>query len=140
MNAIASRPAASSSVARKIAKRKSMPSAHAPARCQLSAGGPASDVGRPQELLDLSRVDPNPLNPRDDIDDDDAELLTLVASLKSSRLLHPVHVEESSVPGRYVLLAGERRWRAAQLAGWKTIPAFVCIGMRQADKIRLMVF
>ncbi len=73
----------------------------------------------------IDLIDPNPHQPRRDFDA--AELKSLAASLTEHRLLQPILVRR--VDDRYQLVSGERRWRAAQLAGWDKIPATV----READ-------
>ena len=74
-------------------------------------------------LLDIAvdAVAPNPSQPRQHFDPD--ALAELVHSLKTIGLLQPVVVRPSD--NGYELIAGERRWRAAQEAGWTTIPALV---------------
>ncbi len=74
-------------------------------------------------LLDIAvdAVAPNPSQPRQHFDPD--ALAELVHSLKTIGLLQPVVVRPSG--NGYELIAGERRWRAAQEAGWTTIPALV---------------
>lgn len=86
----------------------------------------ASDEGTPatEELrhLAVELVAPNPRQPRRHFDE--AALQALAGSLAERGVLQPVLVRP--VPGgRYELVAGERRWRAAQLAGLETIPALV---------------
>ena len=67
-------------------------------------------------------ISPNPHQPRRSFDEE--ALVTLAASLRDRGILQPVLV--SPVPGgAYELIAGERRWRAAQLAGLDTVPAMV---------------
>ena len=72
--------------------------------------------------LPLTAITPNPVNPR--VVFDAEELSELVESIKEVGLLQPVVVRP--VGGeRYELIMGERRWRAAQEAGFATIPAIV---------------
>jgi ParB family chromosome partitioning protein len=67
---------------------------------------------------------PNPRQPRRNFDD--AALASLASSLESRGVLQPVLVRPSpDGDGRFELIAGERRWRAAQLAGLETVPAIV---------------
>src|ERR1700722_6349450 len=67
---------------------------------------------------------PNPRQPRRHFDD--AALAALASSLESRGVLQPVLVRPSpDSDGRFELIAGERRWRAAQLAGLESIPALV---------------
>jgi ParB family chromosome partitioning protein len=67
---------------------------------------------------------PNPRQPRRNFDE--AALASLATSLESRGVLQPVLVRPSPEgDGRFELIAGERRWRAAQLAGLETVPAIV---------------
>jgi ParB family chromosome partitioning protein len=67
-------------------------------------------------------ITPNPRQPRHHFDD--AALAALAASMQSRGMLQPVLVRPLD-DARFELIAGERRWRAAQLAGFETIPALV---------------
>ncbi|HJR34001.1 MAG TPA: ParB/RepB/Spo0J family partition protein [Gemmatimonadales bacterium] len=71
--------------------------------------------------LPLSSVKPNPYQPRTRIDQ--TELTDLAKSMEASGLLQPVIVRPRD--GGFELIAGERRWRAAQQLGWPRIPAVV---------------
>jgi ParB family chromosome partitioning protein len=71
--------------------------------------------------LPISSVIVNPHQPRRTMNE--ASLAELAASLKGTGLIQPVVVRK--VGGQYQLIAGERRWRAAQLAGFPTIPVIV---------------
>lgn len=117
-------------------KRK-MPSAHALTRNQTEEL--PGELGSPPILIEVDRLEPHPDNPRDDFGNDDAELLELAESLKDVKLINPISVEAIDFDAeRYRIIAGERRWRAAKLAGWKTIPANVC-RMDRAAAVRLMI-
>jgi ParB family chromosome partitioning protein len=70
----------------------------------------------------LDEIRPNPRQPRTTVDDE--ALGELAASIRSVGLLQPVIVREA-VDGTYELVAGERRWRAARIAGLLRIPAIV---------------
>ena len=78
---------------------------------------PVAEPGRPLELpiLDIER---SPYQPRRDFKEE--ELRELAESLKNNGLVQPPTVRKNAA-GRYELIAGERRLRAAQLAGWKKI-------------------
>ncbi|HUF34709.1 MAG TPA: ParB/RepB/Spo0J family partition protein [Gemmatimonadales bacterium] len=69
----------------------------------------------------MSSIRPNPYQPRTHIDE--VALAELAASIETSGLLQPVLVRPRS--GGYELIAGERRWRAAERLGWPRIPAVV---------------
>jgi ParB family transcriptional regulator, chromosome partitioning protein len=72
--------------------------------------------------LEVSKIRPNPRQPRRSFDD--TALDELAGSMKAQGLLQPVVVRPLP-DGRFELIAGERRWRAAQRAGIHQIPAVV---------------
>lgn len=76
-------------------------------------------------LLGVDEIEENPFQPRRDFSE--SELASLAESLKEHDMLQPVLVRRHE--GRWQLISGERRLRAAILAGWKKIPARV----RNAD-------
>ncbi|MGI8847206.1 MAG: ParB/RepB/Spo0J family partition protein [Candidatus Dormibacteria bacterium] len=85
---------------------------------------PAGDGGRaPTGLIEVDPhlVRPNPEQPRRDFDD--ASLAALGESIRLHGLLHPIVVEGDG--NGFLLVAGERRLRAAQRAGVSTVPAIV---------------
>jgi len=69
----------------------------------------------------LASIAPNPLQPRAPIRDQD--LVELAASIEEHGIIQPLVV--SRVPDGYQLIAGERRWRAARLAGLSQVPVIV---------------
>jgi len=74
------------------------------------------------EKIPLGRLSPNPHQPRKHFDE--ALLGELAASIKRHGVVQPLVVTPVK-DGEYVLVAGERRWRAAGLAGLETVPAIV---------------
>jgi ParB family chromosome partitioning protein len=84
---------------------------------------PAEGAGLLQ--LPVGEIEENPFQPRRDFSD--VEIASLAESLKEHDMLQPILVRR--VAGRYQLISGERRLRAARHAGWTTIPARV----RDAD-------
>ena len=89
----------------------------------LAPSGPEAPE-RETELrhVPVELVTPNPRQPRRDFDE--GALVALAESLRERGVLQPVLVRP--VPGgSYELIAGERRWRAARLAGFDTVPAVV---------------
>ena len=76
----------------------------------------------PYQLLPIYRVEPNKDQPRQDFDEE--ELQALVDSITEHGVIQPLTVRELS-SGYYQIIAGERRWRAARLAGLREIPAVV---------------
>lgn len=88
---------------------------------RTAAAGEEIDTALP-ELIDVGRIEPHPDNPRQEFPAD--ELASLAASLSTLTMLAPLQVQ----PGRgsrFQLLSGERRWRAAKLAGWSQVPCYV---------------
>ena len=83
---------------------------------------PEADVEVELRELPLDLISPNPSQPRRVFEEE--ALVALAESLKERGVLQPVLVRP--VPGgTYELIAGERRWRAAQIAGLDTVPAMV---------------
>ena len=72
--------------------------------------------------LPVELIGPNPSQPRHSFDEE--ALVALAESIRLRGVLQPVLVRPLA-SGRYELIAGERRWRAAQMAGRETIPALV---------------
>ncbi len=84
-----------------------------------SLGAPVATIGR-RIAIDL--IEPNPEQPRREIGD----LSELSASIKEKGVLEPLLVKPISKTGRWMIIAGERRWRSAKLAGLTEVP---CIEM-----------
>ncbi len=72
--------------------------------------------------IPLDRIAPNPDQPRMTFDED--ALAELAASIREHGVLQPVLVRPAE-PQHYQLVAGERRWRAARVAGLTEIPALI---------------
>ena len=81
-------------------------------------------IGR---MIALERLDPNPDQPRVEIGD----LEDLTSSIREKGVLEPLLVKPSSLGGRWMIIAGERRWRAAREAGIREVP---CIEMDIDDR------
>jgi ParB family chromosome partitioning protein len=81
-------------------------------------------IGR---LIALDQLDPNPEQPRVEIGD----LNDLTASIKEKGVLEPLLVKPSRLTGRWMIIAGERRWRASKAAGLREVP---CIEMEVDDR------
>ena len=73
--------------------------------------------------LPLDAIVPNPRQPRTVFDEEALDELKI--SIQEVGFLQPIVVRETAEPGRYELVMGERRWRAAQAIGRPTIPAIV---------------
>src|SRR5262245_33059240 len=81
-------------------------------------------IGR---MIAIDRLEPNPNQPRIEI----GELDELIASIKEKGVLEPLLVRPSQVGGRYMIISGERRYRAAREAGLREVP---CIEMEVDDR------
>ena len=68
----------------------------------------------------IEAIQPNPQQPRSNIKESDLE--DLAASINEHGIIQPLIVSEDPNSGNYTLIAGERRWRAAQLAGLSMVP------------------
>lgn len=71
----------------------------------------------------VEQLVPNPFQPRQTIED--ARLQELVDSIRERGVLQPILVARTSDPAQYQILAGERRWRASQLAGLTEVPVLI---------------
>lgn len=104
------------------------PVAAAPAAAPGTSATPATTPsGEGLLTLDIGRIRPNAAQPRRTIDPE--ALAALAESIASTGLIQPVVVRALG-GGDHELIAGERRWRAAQAAGLDTVPAVV----RDADE------
>ncbi|MDD3682257.1 ParB/RepB/Spo0J family partition protein [Desulfovibrio desulfuricans] len=74
-------------------------------------------------LMPITALHPNPNQPRRHFDD--AALRELADSIKSQGIIQPLLVRPLGGENTYQIVAGERRWRAAQLAGLKEVPVYV---------------
>ena len=82
---------------------------------------PDDTQGGPRDVL-VERVRPNPRQPRTYFDE--SALVELAASIREHGIIQPLIVTEAA-DGFYELIAGERRWRAARLAGVERVPVLV---------------
>jgi ParB family chromosome partitioning protein len=80
-----------------------------------------SEGGKPREIP-LDQIDRNPFQTRTQVNED--QLAELAASIAANGVVQPILVRPQA-NGRFQLIAGERRWRASQLAGKATIPAIL---------------
>ncbi len=98
---------------------------------------PPEDAGASQAprvgLIPVSRIEPNPDQPREHIDD--AALQDLARSITRDGVIQPIVVRKHGE--KFQLIAGERRWRAARLAGLEVLPALVHTLREPTDGLRL---
>ena len=83
----------------------------------------SSSSPAPVNFLPVDVLEPSPFQPRSPLTQDD--LAELAASIKAQGVLQPILVRpHPSRPDYFQIIAGERRWRAAQLAGLVEVPCF----------------
>ena len=87
----------------------------------------------PYQILPIHKVEPNPDQPRQDFDEE--ELSALAASIAEHGIVQPLTVRSLGTSGYYQIIAGERRWRAARMAGLTEVPAVIM----EADDKKTMV-
>lgn len=75
------------------------------------------------QMVDVALIEPDPAHPRQHIDE--TSLRSLANSIQKKGLIHPLVVQPANAAGRHTLIVGERRWRAAVMAGEKTVPALI---------------
>ena len=80
--------------------------------------GGSSDLGE----IAIDQIEPNPDQPRREFDQE--ALQELAGSIKTLGIIAPITLRQVG-RGHYQIIAGERRWRASQIAGLTTIPAYV---------------
>jgi len=83
----------------------------------------AIDEGNELRLLPIDLLQRSPFQPRTDFDP--ASLKELSDSIRAQGIVQPVLVRPTATQDRFEIIAGERRWRAAQMAGLHEVPALV---------------
>ena len=79
------------------------------------------EAKKPDSVVKITKVEPNRKQPRKNFDED--ALQELADSIKQFGLLQPILVQDRK--DHYEIIAGERRWRAAKLAGLKEVPVII---------------
>ena len=98
-----------------------LPRVQAPAASPAASSTNEPEGGKPREIP-LDQIDRNPFQTRSQINEE--QLAELAASIAANGVVQPILVRPLA-NGRFQLIAGERRWRASQLAGKPTIPAIL---------------
>lgn len=88
----------------------------------ISLGEIRTDGSSAINEIDIDRIDPNPEQPRTTFDEEALE--ELAVSIRELGIVQPLSLRTTE-GGRYQIIAGERRWRAARLAGLTSVPAYV---------------
>src|SRR6478609_8808430 len=102
-------------------------------------GGEAAHPERPraQRKVPIEFLKPNPRNPRREFAD--AELGELAASIKQHGVIQPIVVRPvRGAQDRFEIIAGERRWRAAQIAGLHDVP-IIPVEVSESDALEIMI-
>ncbi len=89
----------------------------------INTGPSAAETGRGVLEIPLDSINPGRFQPRSSFDE--TALASLAESIRAVGVIQPVVVRPANEPGRYELVAGERRWRAARLAELSSIPAII---------------
>jgi len=88
----------------------------------LIPGGESEATGNVVSIP-VDKISPNPRQPRTFFDEE--EIQELAASIEAHGIIQPLIVSEAVRAGEYLLIAGQRRWMAARLAGLNTVPAII---------------
>lgn len=114
--------AVSKAAAKATEKVKSAPSAKADNSAPAPVAEAASISGTSPTLLAVVSLHPNPRQPRSHFDEESLE--DLARSIREHGVLQPILARQVG-EGKYEIIAGERRWRAAQRAGLAQVPVMV---------------
>lgn len=100
-----------------------IPNAVGEAKAKKEASGErtAEEKAAPETMVKITMVEPNRKQPRKNFDED--ALLELSESIKQFGVIQPIVVQDRK--DHYEIIAGERRWRAAKLAGIKEVPVII---------------
>jgi ParB family chromosome partitioning protein len=75
------------------------------------------------EMISVADISPNPRQPRSRLDS--TELAELAASIREHGVIQPLVLTRGEETGKYILIAGERRWLAARQAGLESVPGII---------------
>jgi len=89
----------------------------------LIPGGEGDQTGNGISSIPIEKITPNPRQPRAAMNQ--ADLVELSTSIHEHGIIQPLIVTNGPQPEQYTLIAGERRWRAARLAGLEYVPAII---------------
>jgi len=102
-----------------------------------------TSVPNPVFLIETDKISPNPYQPRRNFDEE--ALRELAASIREFGVIQPIIVTkiekdtETGTQVEYQLIAGERRWRAAQMVGLERIPAIIKNVQLERDRLELAI-
>lgn len=92
----------------------------------IFGGGAIESLSKPMsEMAEIAiaEIIPNPTQPRTNFDEE--ALSELADSIRQLGVIQPVTVMKKNSEGKYIIISGERRWRAAQQAGLESLPAYI---------------
>lgn len=92
-----------------------------PEKVESKKNNPDQDNVSRETLIGINEIEPNKLQPRKNFDED--ALHELSESIKQYGIIQPIVLQKKD--NFYEIIAGERRWRAARLAGLKKVPAII---------------
>ena len=95
--------------------------ARQPQKAEPATVAPAAPPSTGMLKIAIDLIDPNPLQPRTVFQPE--RLAELAQSIRSNGIIQPLVVQKSGL--RYILVAGERRWRASRMAGLHEVPVVV---------------
>lgn len=98
-----------------------IPNAVGEAKVKKEVKNNITEAKGPETIVKITKVEPNREQPRKNFDED--ALQELADSIKQFGLLQPILVQDRK--DHYEIIAGERRWRAAKLAGLKEVPVII---------------
>jgi ParB family chromosome partitioning protein len=103
----------------------------------IQGGTAVNSVSQRAAVLEIAQnqIDVNPHQPR--LNFKESEIAALAQSIKVDGIIQPLTVMRGASPGRYVLIAGERRLRASKLAGLTTVPVIVREPMTDQEQLRV---
>ncbi len=90
---------------------------------QPASGQTPATAPKAESMLPLTSLVPSSVQPRRQFDDNAIEALSI--SIKSQGVLQPLLVRPSKMQGQYEIIGGERRWRAAKMAGLTEVPVII---------------
>jgi ParB family chromosome partitioning protein len=117
-----------------------VPATSRPAQAPLPASRQGAETQIPVSrvhVIEISQdmIEINPHQPRRIFKEE--ELKSLAASIAVDGVIQPVTVTKTNIPGKYLLIAGERRLRASKLAGLSKIPAIIREPMSDQEQLRV---
>lgn len=90
-------------------------------------------------IIPIDKIDLDPNQPRDAIDEDSPEFKEFIASIANDGLIQALTVEFLHQTGRYLLIAGERRLRAARALQFTEVPCFIKENVKASDRYALQL-